>query len=94
LDKVDPIIARTDSSLVVPSLTQNNAITDVYMVDASGNAIQTRTSDLFLTVPILHRPQGEKVQFLAIVDNGAMINAIDTAAFQRIACRLALLSPS
>lgn len=85
LDEADPIVAMADSSLVVPSLTQNNSITDVYMANASGNPIRTRTSNPFLTVPILHGPQGEKVRFLAIVDNGTMINAIDTAAFQRIA---------
>lgn len=39
-------------------------------------------------------PQGEKARFLATVDNGAMINAIDTAAYQRIARRLSPLSPS
>ncbi|KAG0692761.1 hypothetical protein DFH29DRAFT_817167, partial [Suillus ampliporus] len=64
------------------------------MVDASGNPIRARTSNPFLTVPFLHGPQGEKVRFLAIVDNGAMINAIDTAAFQQIARRLSPLSPS
>ncbi|KAG1725899.1 uncharacterized protein EDB91DRAFT_1009915, partial [Suillus paluster] len=51
-------------------------------------------SNPFLTVPHLHRPQGKKARFLAIVDNGAMINAIDTAAYQRIARRLSPLSPS
>ncbi|KAG2048149.1 hypothetical protein BDR06DRAFT_896116, partial [Suillus hirtellus] len=51
-------------------------------------------SNPFLTIPILQGPQGEKVRFLATVDNGAMINAIDTAAFQRIARRLSPLSPS
>jgi hypothetical protein len=80
--------------LVVPSLLQDNAITDVYIVDMSGNLIWARASNPFLTVPILHGPQGEKVQFLAIVDNGAMINAIDAAAFQQIARRLSPLSPS
>ncbi|KIK47923.1 hypothetical protein CY34DRAFT_47231, partial [Suillus luteus UH-Slu-Lm8-n1] len=53
-----------------------------------------QTSNPFMTVPHLHGPQGEKVRILAIVDNGAMINAIDTAAFQRIARRLSPLSPS
>jgi hypothetical protein len=52
---------RMRSANVWDMTTQNNAIIDVYMVDASGNAIRTKTSDLFLTVPILHRPQGEKV---------------------------------
>ncbi|KAG1798162.1 uncharacterized protein HD556DRAFT_1232622, partial [Suillus plorans] len=47
-----------------------------------------------ITIPQLHRPQGEKVRILAIVDNGAMINAMDTAAHQRIAQRLTPLSPS
>ncbi|OAX32438.1 hypothetical protein K503DRAFT_702016, partial [Rhizopogon vinicolor AM-OR11-026] len=72
----------------------NTTVTDVYLVDDSGKPIRARTSNPFLTVPILHGPQGENVQFLAIVDDGAMINAIDTAAYQRIACRLPPLSPS
>ncbi|KIK79931.1 hypothetical protein PAXRUDRAFT_43412, partial [Paxillus rubicundulus Ve08.2h10] len=48
----------------------------------------------FLATPALQGPQGEKVQFLAIVDNGAMINAIDTTAYQRIARQLNKLSTS
>ncbi|KAF8836078.1 hypothetical protein BDN67DRAFT_866673, partial [Paxillus ammoniavirescens] len=51
-------------------------------------------SNPFITVTSLRGPQGEQVRFLAIVDNGAMINTIDTAAHQRIARRLAPLSPS
>jgi hypothetical protein len=85
LDKADSPITSLNIPLVIPSLLQDNAITDVYMVDTSGNPIQARASNLFLTVPILHGPQGEKVQFLAIVNNGAMINVIDVAAFQWIA---------
>ncbi|KAG1787214.1 uncharacterized protein HD556DRAFT_1247152, partial [Suillus plorans] len=72
----------------------SNPITDVYLVDASGKPARSRTSNPFLTVPHLHGPQGEKVRFLAIIDNGAMINAIDTAAYQRIARRLSPLSTS
>ncbi|KIJ10051.1 hypothetical protein PAXINDRAFT_53842, partial [Paxillus involutus ATCC 200175] len=48
----------------------------------------------FLATPVLQGPQGEKVRFLAIVDNGTMINAIDTAAYQRITRRLNKLSTS
>jgi hypothetical protein len=79
------------TSLVVPFSIPDNHITDAYLVDALGKPIQKQISNLFLTVPQLHGPQGEKVQILAIVDNGAMINAIGTAAHQRIAQRLTLL---
>ncbi|KAG2033713.1 hypothetical protein BDR03DRAFT_823390, partial [Suillus americanus] len=34
------------------------------------------------------------IRFLAIVNNSAMINAIDTAAYQHIARHLSSLSPS
>ncbi|KAI6011746.1 hypothetical protein BKA83DRAFT_96138, partial [Pisolithus microcarpus] len=54
----------------------------------------SRTSNPFLTVPSPHGPQGERVRFLAIVDSRAMINAMDTAAYQRVARRLAPLEPS
>lgn len=70
------------TTLVVPSLMSSNPITDVYLVDASGKPARSRTSNPFLTVPHLHGPQGENARFLAIVDNGAMVNAIDTAAYQ------------
>jgi hypothetical protein len=79
---------------VVLSTISSNTITNVDMLDDVGQAIRTQTSNPFLTVPHLHGPQGEKIRILAIVDNGAMINAIDTAAFQQIARRLSLLSPS
>jgi hypothetical protein len=74
--------------------TSNNEITDVYMVDELGKSVVARTSNPFLTAPSLQGPRGERVRFLAIVDNGAMINAIDTTAYQRIARRLNPLSPS
>ncbi|KAI6036184.1 hypothetical protein BKA83DRAFT_77523, partial [Pisolithus microcarpus] len=48
----------------------------------------------FLTVPISCGPWGERVHFLAIVDSGAMIKAMDAAAYQRIARGLSPLSPS
>ncbi|KAF8833588.1 hypothetical protein BDN67DRAFT_862863, partial [Paxillus ammoniavirescens] len=48
----------------------------------------------FITVPSLQGPQGEQVCFLAMVDNGAMINAINAATHQRIARRLSPLSTS
>ena len=64
------------------------------MVDELGKPIVTRTSNPFLTTPSLQGPKGEQVRFLAVVDNGAMINAIDTAAYARIARRLSPLSPS
>jgi hypothetical protein len=34
--------------------------------------------------PVNQYIPGEKARFLAIIDNGAIINAIDTAAYQRI----------
>lgn len=82
------------TGLVVPSFISDNSITDVYRLDALGKPAISQTSNLFLTVPYLQGPQGEKTQFLAIVDNGTMINAIDTAAYQHIARRLSPLSPS
>jgi hypothetical protein len=84
----------TNAHSVVLSTISSNTITDVYLLDDAGQAIRTQTSNPFLTVPHLHGPQGERIRILAIVDNGAMINAIDTAAFQRIARRLSPLSPS
>lgn len=74
--------------------TSNNKVTDMYLLDNLGKLIIACTSNPFLTVPILHGLNGEQVCFLAVVDNGAMINVIDTAAFQRIAHRLDPLSPS
>ena len=74
--------------------TPNNEITDVYMVDELGKPIVARASNPFLTAPSLQGPRGERVRFLAIVDNGAMINAIDATAYQRTARRLNPLSPS
>ncbi|KAG2743524.1 hypothetical protein P692DRAFT_20850440 [Suillus brevipes Sb2] len=59
-----------------------------------GQAIRAQTSNPFMAVPHLHGPQGEKIRILAIVDNGAMINTINTAAFQQVARRLSPLSPS
>jgi hypothetical protein len=83
-----------DTNLVVPSIILSNPITDIYLLDASGQAIRAQTSNPFITVPQLHGPQGERIRILAIVNNGAMINAIDTAAHQQISRRLSLLSPS
>jgi hypothetical protein len=60
-DKTDPSTVKADSSLVISSPMQNNSITDVYMLDMSGNPIRTRTSNSFLMVPSLEGPQGEKV---------------------------------
>ena len=74
--------------------TPNNQVTDVYLLDDLGKPIIARTSNPFLMVLTLHGPNREQVRFLAVVDNGAMINAIDTAAFQCIARRLNPLSPS
>ncbi|KAI9569550.1 hypothetical protein HD554DRAFT_1978643, partial [Boletus coccyginus] len=48
----------------------------------------------FLANPSLQGPKGERVRFLVVIDNGAMINAIDMVTFQRIARRLTPLSPS
>ena len=73
--------------------TPNNQVTDMYLLDDLGRPIIAYTSNPFLTVPSLHGPNGEHACFLAVVDNRAMINAIDTAGFQRIAHRLHLLSP-
>jgi hypothetical protein len=73
--------------VVLPVILSNH-ITDVYLLDASGKVIQMQTSSPFLAVPHLHGLQGEKVRILAIVDNGAMLNAIDAAAYQQVARRL------
>ena len=66
----------------------------MYLVNELGKLIIMRTSNPFLTTPSLRGPKGEQVRFLAVVDNGAIINAIDTAAYMRIARRLSPLSPS
>ncbi|KAI6025242.1 hypothetical protein PISMIDRAFT_70212, partial [Pisolithus microcarpus 441] len=42
----------------------------------------------------LEGPRGERVRFLAVVDNGAMINAMDMAAYDRIKGWLRELKPS
>ena len=76
--------------IVIPE----NTVTDVYSLDASGKPAFARTSNPFLATPNLCGPQGERVRFLAVIDNGAMINAIDTAAYQRVARRLAPLGLS
>ncbi|KAI6011806.1 hypothetical protein PISMIDRAFT_74643, partial [Pisolithus microcarpus 441] len=48
----------------------------------------------FLTIPSVEGPHGERVRFLAMVDNGAMINAIDTETYHRVQRRMNTLSPS
>ena len=81
---------QNDSDVATP----NNEITDVYMVDELGKLIVACASNPFLTAPSLQGPRGERVCFLAIVDNGAMINAIDAMAYQCTARRLNPVSPS
>ena len=57
-------------------------------MDESGKPKKTDTNSLFQTVACLHGPKGECIRFLAMVDNGAMINAIDSEAHSRIVKRL------
>jgi len=75
-------------------ISPNKEVTDMYLVHELGKPIITRTNNPFLATPCLQGPEGEQVCFLAVVDNGAMINAMDTAAYMRIAQRLSPLSPS
>ncbi|KAF9232043.1 hypothetical protein BU15DRAFT_81671 [Melanogaster broomeanus] len=91
---VDNTSTESGQDRDVSSPLSNHIVTDVYMLDAAGKPQVSRTSNPFLTVPCLRGPRGECVRFLAIIDNGAMINAIDTAAYQRIARRINPLSPS
>lgn len=74
--------------------TPENIVVDVYRLDESGKLKKTDTSSPFQTVACLHRPKGECIRFLAMVDNGAMINAIDSEAHSRIVKRLLPLQPS
>lgn len=74
--------------------TPENIVVDVYTLDESGKPKKTDTSSPFQTVACLRGPKGECVRFLAMVDNGAMINAIDSEAHSRIAKRLSPLQPS
>ncbi|KAF8437658.1 hypothetical protein L210DRAFT_3363823, partial [Boletus edulis BED1] len=53
-----------------------------------------QTSQPFRTIACLRGPRGERVRFLATVDNGAMINALDARTYEKIAGRLNQLSPS
>ena len=85
-----PLAVESSSDSIISS----NTITDVYSLDASGKPAFARTSNPFLATPSLQRPQGERVQFLAVIDNGTMINAIDTAAYQQVARQLAPLGLS
>ena len=82
-------VAHTNGNVAIP----DNQITDVYLLDNLGKPIISHTSNPFLTIPSLHSPSREQVCFLVVVDNGAMINVIDTTAFQHITHRLNPLSP-
>ena len=72
----------------------NTIITDVYSLGPTGKPITSQTSVPFQAVPSLEGPQGECVRILAIVDSGAMINALDTITYERVSHRLNKLSPS
>lgn len=90
VEDCSPPAADNTSDIAIPS----NIVTDVYLLDATGKPAFACTSNPFLTVPNLHGPQGEHVRFLTVIDNGTMINAINMAAYQRIAQWLAPLGPS
>ena len=66
-----------------------NTIVDIYTVDESGKPKQAAMSTPFQMVVSLAGPQGERVRFLAMVDNGVMINAIDMNTYQSVARRMA-----
>ena len=74
--------------------TGMNTIVDMYAVDETGNLVQVATSAPFKTVTSLQGPLGECIWFLATVDNGAMINAVNTDTYNRVAWRLIALQPS
>lgn len=74
--------------------TPSNTITDVYALDATGQPVKSKVGRPFLAVPSLEGPNGERVRFLAVVDNGAMINALDVEAYNRVKGRLGGLDPS
>ena len=74
--------------------TTDNVITDIYSLYVTGQLIMSKASTPFLTVASLQGPQGERVRFLATVDNGAMINALNAMTYQNTANRLTKLSPS
>ena len=75
-------------------IISSNTITDIYSLDASGKPAFTHTSNPFLATPSLQGPQGKHIQFLVVIDNGTMINTIDTAAYQWVAQQLAPLGLS
>lgn len=72
----------------------NDSIADLYSLGAMGSPITSPASEPFRTIVCLRGPQGERVRFLATVDNGAMINALDATAYENTQNRLAQLSPS
>ena len=74
--------------------TTDNVITDIYLLCVTGQPIMSKASTPFLTVTSLQGLQGERVRFLATVDNRAMINALDAMTYQNTANRLMKLSPS
>ena len=74
--------------------TLDNVVVDIYTLDESGKPRKADTSSPFQMVARLCGPQGECVRFLAMVDNGTMINAIDMEAHSRITKRLSPLQQS
>lgn len=65
-------------------------ITDLYEVEVNHD----NESEPFVTRIKLHSPKGEIVRLQAVVDDGAMVNAIDEMTFQNCRHRLNTLKPS
>ena len=75
-------------------LSTDNAITDIYFLCVTGQPITSKASNPFLTIASLQGPHGERVCFLATVDNGTIINTLDVKAYNSTTSRLLQLSPS
>jgi hypothetical protein len=66
-------------------------VVDVYTV-AAGEAVEE--GDPFITTTGFQGPKGETVRLTSVVDDGAMINAIDTAAYAAVRDQMNPLAPS
>lgn len=97
-------IVHTENSLsVVPSLVEiqhadlclgrsEKTITNLYTINHDvSTSIESKP---FVTQVLLYGPKGKTSCFQANVDDGAMVNAIDTKAFNQAAGRLRRLVPS
>ncbi|KZP08552.1 hypothetical protein FIBSPDRAFT_761263, partial [Athelia psychrophila] len=74
--------------------TWNDDIVDLYAVGESEGEKDRAASVPYMHMVRLHGPRGEVVRVRAVVDNGAMCGALDSAFFKNAAGRLSALEPS